>query len=296
MLDEIYEEQAFDEVKESNSSENLDSVKLFLDDISSFNLLSAEEEKALGKRIAKGDISARNELCDANYRLVVKLAKRYTYSGIELEDLIQAGCMGLIKAAEKFDYKLGFRFSTYATTWILQSIRRTIANTGRTIRVPVHMQESVAKQSKAIATLTQKLGRKPSIEELADETGVSEEKVLDIYAITSDAVSLDNSIGEDEDTDMYSVVSDNESEMPEEYAIKSSMRDDLEKAFSILSDREAKVLKLRSGWDDGNRYSLENIAKQFGVTRERIRQIERDALNKIRQSGVSRVLREYIVA
>jgi len=300
MFDEIFEEQlkelSLGDLEEKNTSESLDCVKLFLDDISEYGLLTAAEEQDLGKRIAKGDIDARNELCDANYRLVVKNAKKYTYTGLDLEDLIQAGNLGLIKAAEKFDYRLGYRFSTYATQWILQSIRRTIADTGRTIRVPVHMQEAVTKQNKAISILTQRFGRHPSIEEIADETGFSEDKVLEIYSVTPDAVSLDNPIGEEEDSDMYSIVSDNEMESPEDYVIKASLRSEFEKVFLILTDREAEVLKLRNGWDDGVICTLEDIAKQYGVTRERVRQIEAKALRKLKHSGAARPLKEYIAA
>jgi len=294
----LYEnEKVQEDNKTEKNADDLDLMQLYYDDISRCSLLTAEEEIALGKRIAKGDIEARNMLIDANYRLVVKYAKKYTYSNLDFEDLIQAGNLGLITAAEKFDYSLGYRFSTYATSWILQSIRRTIADTGRTIRVPVHMQEAQTKVYKCIENLTQKLGRAPEIEEIAEESEFSLEKVMEILAITQDPVSLDIPLGDEEDaSDMYSIVSDINISNPEELVLNSSLRTDLENTFSILSEREENVLKFRNGWNDGICMTLDEIAKKYGLTRERIRQIEDLALKKLKRSNRAKHLKEYLAA
>jgi len=298
MFDDFYEEQfkELDKQEEQEEVGDLDSISLFMDDIQEYHLLSAEEEQALGKRIAEGDRAARNELCDANYRLVIKNAKKFTSSGMDLEDLIQAGNMGLMRAADKFDYTLGYRFSTYATSWIQQFIRRSIADNGKTIRVPVHMNEAVAKQSKAITDLTQELGRTPTISEIAAATDVTEDRVQELFNVNKNFISLDMPIGEDEESDLYSVIEDTEAQSPEDYAVSQSLIDEIRLALSSLSDRERDILILRNGLDGGEACTLEEIAQTYGVTRERVRQIEAGALRKLRHSAYAPRLKEYLAA
>lgn len=298
MFDDFYEEQfkELDKQEEQEEVGDLDSISLFMDDIQEYHLLSAEEEQALGKRIAEGDRAARNELCDANYRLVIKNAKKFTSSGMDLEDLIQAGNMGLMRAADKFDYTLGYRFSTYATSWIQQFIRRSIADNGKTIRVPVHMNEAVAKQSKAITDLTQELGRTPTISEIAAATDVTEDRVQELFNVNKNFISLDMPIGEDEESDLYSVIEDTEAQSPEDYAVSQSLKDEIRLALSSLSDRERDILILRNGLDGGEACTLEEIAQTYGVTRERVRQIEAGALRKLRHSAYAPRLKEYLAA
>lgn len=259
------------------------------------DLLTHEEEIELGKRIKEGDLGARNALCDANYRLVASIAKQYVSSGMETDDLIQAGQMGLIRAADKYDYSLGFRFSTYATAWIRQSITRHIAENGRIIRIPVKKGDDIRRLNKAVNSYVQNYGTEPTVEELSEILDMPENKVKALLATTPDAVSLDGIIGDDESTTLEDFVPDLTAPDPEEEAIKACLKDDvMEVLLSQLSEREREVIMLRFGIGTENgTMTLDEVSKFYGLTRERVRQIEKRALAKLRYGKSKDALRSY---
>ena len=270
-----------------------DPVKMYLKDIGRVPLLSIEEETALAKKMIDGDEDAKKQLSEANLRLVVSIAKRYVGRGMQLLDLIQEGNLGLMKAVEKFDYTKGFKFSTYATWWIRQAITRAIADQARTIRIPVHMFETITKQTRVARNLTQQFGREPTTEEIAKEMGIPESKVIEIQKIAQDPVSLETPIGEEEDSHLGDFIEDVTTTSPSEIVAQSMLKDQLLAVLSTLTPREEKVLRLRFGIDDGRTRTLEEVGREFNVTRERIRQIEAKALRKLRHPSRSKPLREY---
>lgn len=259
-----------------------DSVKIYLKDIGKVPLLTADQEIELAKRMEEGDEEAKHILSEANLRLVVSIAKRYVGRGMQFLDLIQEGNLGLMKAVEKFDYTKGFKFSTYATWWIRQAITRAIADQARTIRIPVHMVETINKQVRATRQLLQKLGREPSAEEIAAYLGCSVERVREIQKIAQDPVSLETPIGEEEDSHLGDFIEDHTSQSPSEVAEGNMLKEQLIQVLNTLTPREEKVLRLRYGLDDSHPRTLEEVGKEFNVTRERIRQIEAKALRKLR--------------
>ncbi|MCR2033853.1 RNA polymerase sigma factor RpoD [Anaerofustis stercorihominis] len=271
-----------------------DPVRMYLKEIGKVDLLSAEEELDLAQRIENGDIEARKKLCEANLRLVVSIAKRYVNRGMSFLDLIQEGNLGLLKAVEKFDYTKGFKFSTYATWWIRQAITRAIADQARTIRIPVHMVETINKLKRVQRMLIQDLGRDPNSHEIAKEMGLPEEKVRDIMKISQDPVSLETPIGEEEDSHLGDFIPDDDAVAPEEAASYMLLRTQLFEVLKTLTDREAKVLILRFGLEDGRPRTLEEVGDIFCVTRERIRQIEAKALRKLRHPTRSKKLRDFL--
>lgn len=271
-----------------------DPVRMYLKEIGKVPLLTAEEEVELAKRIQEGDVEAKRRLEEANLRLVVSIAKRYVGRGMQFLDLIQEGNLGLIKAAEKFDYEKGFKFSTYATWWIRQAITRAIADQARTIRVPVHMVENINKLIKAKRELIQQLGREPSTDELAEFMNISVERVAEITKISQEPVSLETPVGEEDDSHLGDFVQDYNMPVPEDVATQTALRQQIKEALETLSDREQKVLELRFGLNDGKQRTLEEVGAEFHVTRERIRQIEAKALRKLRQPSRSRKLRDYL--
>lgn len=271
-----------------------DPVRMYLKEIGRVNLLSADEEVALALRIEQGDEEAKQELAEANLRLVVSIAKRYVGRGMQFLDLIQEGNMGLMKAVEKFDYRRGFKFSTYATWWIRQAITRAIADQARTIRVPVHMVETINKLARVQRQLTQDLNREPTDEEIAKKLGISIEKVREVYKISQDPVSLETPIGEEDDSHLGDFIKDERTMGPEEYATIEMLKEELQGVLGTLTDREEKVLRLRFGLDDGQCRTLEEVGQIFGVTRERIRQIEAKALRKLRHPSRSRKLKDFL--
>ncbi len=271
-----------------------DPVRMYLKEIGKVPLLSADEEVELAKRIQDGDKEAKRRLEEANLRLVVSIAKRYVGRGMQFLDLIQEGNLGLIKAAEKFDYEKGFKFSTYATWWIRQAITRAIADQARTIRVPVHMVENINKLVRAKRELLQTLGREPSHDELAEYMDIPIERVIEIQRISQDPVSLETPVGEEDDSHLGDFVPDDHMPVPEEVATQSALKQQIVEALGTLSDRERKVLELRFGLIDGKQRTLEEVGAEFKVTRERIRQIEAKALRKLRQPSRSRKLRDYL--
>lgn len=271
-----------------------DPVRMYLKEIGKVPLLSAEEEIELAKRMALGDDDARKRLAEANLRLVVSIAKRYVGRGMLFLDLIQEGNLGLIKAVEKFDYKKGYKFSTYATWWIRQAITRAIADQARTIRIPVHMVETINKLIRVSRQLLQELGREPMPEEIAVEMNMSVDRVRDILKIAQEPVSLETPIGEEEDSHLGDFIQDDNVPVPAEAAAFTLLKEQLEEVLDTLTDREQKVLKLRFGLDDGRTRTLEEVGKEFNVTRERIRQIEAKALRKLRHPSRSRKLKDYL--
>ncbi|MBO8126038.1 MAG: RNA polymerase sigma factor RpoD [Firmicutes bacterium] len=271
-----------------------DPVRMYLKEIGRVPLLTAEEEVELAKRIQEGDESARRRLAEANLRLVVSIAKRYVGRGMLFLDLIQEGNLGLIKAVEKFDYSKGYKFSTYATWWIRQAITRAIADQARTIRIPVHMVETINKLIRVNRKLLQELGRDPTPEEIAKEMGLTEERVREILKISQEPVSLETPIGEEEDSHLGDFIEDEDSPAPAEAASYSMLKEQLEEVLDTLTPREKKVLRLRFGLDDGRARTLEEVGKVFGVTRERIRQIEAKALRKLRHPSRSRKLKDFL--
>ena len=271
-----------------------DPVRMYLKEIGKVPLLTLEEEIDLSRRIEQGDESARQKLSEANLRLVVSIAKRYVGRGMLFLDLIQEGNLGLIKAVEKFDYRKGFKFSTYATWWIRQAITRAIADQARTIRIPVHMVETIKRLIRTTRQLVQELGREPSAEEIAREMGVSEAKVREIMKIAQEPVSLETPIGEEEDSHLGDFIQDDDAPAPADAASFILMREQLQDVLDTLTPREKKVLTLRFGLDDGRLRTLEEVGREFDVTRERIRQIEAKALRKLRHPSRSRKLKDYI--
>ena len=290
------EELKLDEITD-NSFEGIsvdDPVRMYLREIGKIPLLSYEKELELAKRILNNDEEAKQELAEANLRLVVSIAKKYVGRGMLFLDLIQEGNMGLIKAVEKFDYTKGFKFSTYATWWIRQAITRAIADQARTIRIPVHMVETINRLIRTSRHLLQQLGREPTPEEIAKEMDMSVEKVMEIQKIAQDPVSLETPIGEEDDSHLGDFIQDEDSPAPHDAASYTLLREQLEEVMNTLTPREAKVLKLRFGLEDGKARTLEEVGKEFDVTRERIRQIEAKALRKLRHPSRSKKLRDYM--
>ena len=271
-----------------------DPVRMYLREIGKIPLLSYDKELELAKRILEGDEEAKQKLAESNLRLVVSIAKKYVGRGMLFLDLIQEGNMGLIKAVEKFDYTKGFKFSTYATWWIRQAITRAIADQARTIRIPVHMVETINRLIRTSRHLLQQLGREPTPEEIAKEMDMSVEKVMEIQKIAQDPVSLETPIGEEDDSHLGDFIQDEDSPAPHDAASYTLLREQLEEVMKTLTPREAKVLRLRFGLDDGKARTLEEVGKEFDVTRERIRQIEAKALRKLRHPSRSKKLRDYM--
>ena len=271
-----------------------DPVRMYLREIGKIPLLSFDEELELAKRVINGDEEAKQKLAESNLRLVVSIAKKYVGRGMLFLDLIQEGNMGLIKAVEKFDYTKGYKFSTYATWWIRQAITRAIADQARTIRIPVHMVETINKLIRTSRHLLQQLGREPTPEEIAQEMEIPVEKVMEIQKIAQDPVSLETPIGEEDDSHLGDFIQDEDSPAPQDSAAYTLLREQLEEVMGTLTPREAKVLKLRFGLEDGKSRTLEEVGKEFMVTRERIRQIEAKALRKLRHPSRSKKLRDYM--
>ncbi|HJV17834.1 MAG TPA: RNA polymerase sigma factor RpoD [Bacillales bacterium] len=271
-----------------------DPVRMYLKEIGRVDLLSAEEEINLAKRIEEGDEEAKRRLAEANLRLVVSIAKRYVGRGMLFLDLIQEGNMGLIKAVEKFDYDKGFKFSTYATWWIRQAITRAIADQARTIRIPVHMVETINKLIRVQRQLLQDLGREPTPEEIGEDMDLTPDKVREILKIAQEPVSLETPIGEEDDSHLGDFIEDQDATSPSEHAAYELLKEQLEDVLDTLTDREENVLRLRFGLDDGRTRTLEEVGKVFGVTRERIRQIEAKALRKLRHPSRSKRLKDFL--
>ncbi len=271
-----------------------DPVRMYLREIGRIQLLTFDDELELAKRILQGDEEAKQKLAESNLRLVVSIAKKYVGRGMLFLDLIQEGNMGLIKAVEKFDYTKGFKFSTYATWWIRQAITRAIADQARTIRIPVHMVETINKLIRTSRHLLQQLGREPTPEEIAEEMEIPVEKVMEIQKIAQDPVSLETPIGEEDDSHLGDFIQDDDSPAPHDSAAYTLLKEQLEEVMSTLTPREAKVLKLRFGLEDGKARTLEEVGREFEVTRERIRQIEAKALRKLRHPSRSKKLKDYM--
>ena len=293
----------FDEGKDGDSHAQIaetgsvsvdDPVKVYLKEIGRVPLLSSDEEINLAIRIADGDVAAKQRLSEANLRLVVSIAKRYLGRGMQFLDLIQEGNLGLIKAVEKFDYTKGFKFSTYATWWIRQAITRAIADQARTIRIPVHMVETINKVTRVSRDLLQKLGREPLPEEVGEVMGLPKERVQEIMKIAQEPVSLETPIGEEEDSHLGDFIQDESIPTPVEATNQTLLHEQLDEVVSTLTEREQRVIKLRFGWDDGRPRTLEEVGKEFNVTRERIRQIEAKALRKLRHPNRSRKLKDFL--
>jgi len=287
-LDEISADDTFEGINVD------DPVRMYLREIGRIKLLTYEQELDLAKRILENDEDAKQELAEANLRLVVSIAKKYVGRGMLFLDLIQEGNMGLIKAVEKFDYTKGFKFSTYATWWIRQSITRAIADQSRTIRIPVHMVETINKLIRTSRQLLQKLGREPTPEELVEELEMPLEKVMEIQKIAQDPVSLETPIGEEDDSHLGDFIQDDDSPAPQDAAAYTMLKEQLNEVMGTLTPREAKVLRLRFGLDDGKARTLEEVGREFDVTRERIRQIEAKALRKLRHPSRSKKLKDYM--
>ncbi len=271
-----------------------DPVRMYLREIGKVPLLTAEEELDLAKRIAEGDQTAAREMTEANLRLVVSIAKRYVGRGMQLLDLIQEGNLGLLKAVEKYDYSKGFKFSTYATWWVRQAITRALADQARTIRIPVHMVETMNKLTQISRKLQQDLGREPTVEELAEVMRLSPERVNEIRQMCMEPVSLESPVGEEDDSHLGDFIEDDTGSQPAEAVSQAMLRQQLMEILGTLSPREAKVLRLRYGLDDGRPRTLEEVGKEFNVTRERVRQIEAKALRKIRNPNRSSKLRDFL--
>ena len=292
-VEDLNIEEAFDDKNFEGISLD-DPVRMYLREIGRIPLLSYDKETELAEKVLEGDEEAKKELAEANLRLVVSIAKKYVGRGMLFLDLIQEGNMGLIKAVEKFDYTKGFKFSTYATWWIRQSITRAIADQARTIRIPVHMVETINKLIRTSRHLLQQIGREPTPEELAKELDMSVEKVTEIQKIAQDPVSLETPIGEEDDSHLGDFIQDDDSPAPQDVAAYTLLREQLDEVMSTLTPREAKVLRLRFGLDDGKARTLEEVGKEFDVTRERIRQIEAKALRKLRHPSRSKKLKDYM--
>ena len=270
-----------------------DPVRHYLKQIGQFDLLEVETELELAERMSNGDEEARKNLIDANLRLVVSIAKRYVGKGMSFLDLIQEGNIGLIKAVEKFDYKRGYKFSTYATWWIRQAITRAIADQARTIRVPVHMVETIHRVSRVNRKLLQELGREPTTTEIAKEMGMTVDKIEEILKIAQDPVSLETPIGEEDDSHLGDFIADEDSPAPADVAENAMMREAIDKALSKLNDREAQILRMRFGLGGGPTYTLEQVGKILGITRERVRQIESKAIRKLHHPSIAKILESY---
>ena len=283
---------------DSDLTKNLtinDPVRMYLKEIGQIKLLTMEEELELADRILAGDETAKSILAEANLRLVVSIAKRYVGRGMLFLDLIQEGNIGLMKAVDKFDVSKGYKFSTYATWWIRQAITRAIADQARTIRVPVHMVETINKLARIQRQLTLELNREPSEQELAKKMNMSVEKVRDIYKISQEPVSLETPIGEEDDSHLGDFIKDERNVSPEEYATNEMLKDEISEVLLTLTEREEKVIRLRFGLEDGKSRTLEEVGQMFGVTRERIRQIEAKALRKLRHPSRSKKLKDYTI-
>lgn len=288
------EDTSLEDLAASTAVMSDDPVKLYLKEIGGYPLLTIEQEIALAKRIEEGDESAKKSLAESNLRLVVSIAKRYVGRGMHFLDLIQEGNLGLIKAVEKFDYTKGYKFSTYATWWIRQAITRAIADQARTIRIPVHMVETINRLLRAQRQLVQELGREPSVEELAKFMDLPVGRVREIQKISQEPVSLETPIGEEDDSHLGDFIQDDNMPVPMDAAAFTLLREQLIEVLGSLTDREQKVLRLRFGLDDGRTRTLEEVGKEFNVTRERIRQIEAKALRKLRHPSRSRKLKDYL--
>ena len=278
----------------STSAKVNDPVRMYLKEIGVVPLLTNEEEKKLALAVEAGDVEAKQRLAEANLRLVVSIAKRYVGRGMQFLDLIQEGNMGLMKAVDKFDYSKGFKFSTYATWWIRQAITRAIADQARTIRIPVHMVETINKLVREQRNLLQELGQDPTPEQIAERMGMTSDKVREILKIAQEPVSLETPIGEEDDSHLGDFIEDEVIENPVDYTTRIVLREQLDEVLDTLTDREENVLRLRFGLDDGKMRTLEDVGKVFNVTRERIRQIEAKALRKLRQPSRSKPLRDFI--
>jgi len=283
-----------EELLGSNSAKVNDPVRMYLKEIGVVPLLTNEEEQELALAVEAGDPEAKQRLAEANLRLVVSIAKRYVGRGMQFLDLIQEGNMGLMKAVDKFDYSKGFKFSTYATWWIRQAITRAIADQARTIRIPVHMVETINKLIRVQRQLLQDLGREPSPEEIAEEMDLTPEKVREILKIAQEPVSLETPIGEEDDSHLGDFIEDQDATSPSDHAAYELLKEQLEDVLDTLTDREENVLRLRFGLDDGRTRTLEEVGKVFGVTRERIRQIEAKALRKLRHPSRSKRLKDFL--
>ena len=295
--EEILTESNVEKFEKSLASEGVsidDPVKVYLKEIGAFPLLSLDEEIELAERIQKGDSRAKKRLAEANLRLVVSIAKRYVGRGMLFLDLIQEGNLGLIKAVEKFDHTKGFKFSTYATWWIRQAITRAIADQARTIRIPVHMVETINKVKKVQSQLLHKNGQEPSVEDLAAELDMPQDKVREILKVAQEPISLESPIGEEEDSHLGDFIPDYDAPVPEEAATHTLLREQLNEVLATLTPREAKVLSLRFGIEDGRPRTLEEVGKEFNVTRERIRQIEAKALRKLRHPSRNKKLKDFL--
>ena len=292
--EEITEEIPVENLTLSKDVKINDPVRMYLKEIGRINLLTSDEEFKYAKRAEEGDEEAKRMLAESNLRLVVSIAKRYVGRGMLFLDLIQEGNIGLMKAVDKFDPTKGYKFSTYATWWIRQAITRAIADQARTIRVPVHMVETINKLARVQRQLTQDLNREPTDEEIAKKLGISIEKVREVYKISQDPVSLETPIGEEDDSHLGDFIKDERTMGPEEYATIEMLKEELQGVLGTLTDREEKVLRLRFGLDDGQCRTLEEVGQIFGVTRERIRQIEAKALRKLRHPSRSRKLKDFL--
>lgn len=295
ILDEEEEVEIIDDVDVLEGVSTEDPVRMYLKEIGNVPLLTTEEEVALAKKVEEGDERAKQALTEANLRLVVSIAKKYVGRGMPFLDLIQEGNMGLMKAVDKFDYTKGYKFSTYATWWIRQAITRGIADTGRTIRVPVHMVETINKTLRMTRTLLQELGREPTPEEVADRLGVPVTRVREVLKISRDPVSLDTPIGEEDDSHLGDFIEDDSALSPADSAAFSMLREELGTALESLTDRERQVVRLRFGLEDGRARTLEEVGREFNVTRERIRQIEAKALRKLRHPSRSKRLKDFLI-
>ena len=295
--EEVLTEKNVEKFEKSLSAEGVsidDPVKVYLKEIGSFPLLTLEEEVELAEKILQNDDAAKKKLAEANLRLVVSIAKRYVGRGMLFLDLIQEGNLGLIKAVEKFDHTKGFKFSTYATWWIRQAITRAIADQARTIRIPVHMVETINKVKKVQSQLLHKNGQEPSVEDLAEELDMPQEKVREILKVAQEPISLESPIGEEEDSHLGDFIPDSDAPIPEEAATHALLKEQLGEVLATLTPREAKVLSLRFGIEDGRPRTLEEVGKEFNVTRERIRQIEAKALRKLRHPSRNKKLKDFL--
>lgn len=294
----VLEDEDIESIDIPNESKDMsvnDNVRMYLKEIGKISLLNLEEEQNLSRRVAEGDEEAKRLLAESNLRLVVSIAKRYVGRGLLFLDLIQEGNMGLMKAVEKFDYDKGYKFSTYATWWIRQAITRALADQARTIRVPVHMVETINKMARIERQMTLELNREPSDEELAKKMGLSVDKIVEIRKISQDPVSLETPIGEEDDSHLGDFLADERTMSPEEFATYEILKDELRDVLKTLTKREEEVLELRFGLLDGSCHTLEEVGKKFGVTRERIRQIEAKALRKLRHPSRAKRLKDFLI-